>query len=112
MENVTDTDSDKNSTKKKVYITVSDDYNVKKFKFRSFDNLEKYNTLEKLQVLIDEAKNHLAYNLLKSELDKAEQIIRPSFSVLNILTSSKNKVEHDIFFGILVEFDIKIPSLI
>ena len=45
------TDSDNNTTKKKVYIIVSEDYTVKKSKFGSFDNLEKYNEEFKLPVV-------------------------------------------------------------
>ena len=44
------TDSDNNVTTKKIFVTVSEDYTVKKSKFGNFENLEQYNKEFKLPV--------------------------------------------------------------
>ncbi|WP_294393069.1 NPCBM/NEW2 domain-containing protein [uncultured Clostridium sp.] len=45
---------------------------------------QSYNTLEKLEALREEVKNHPAYELFKVELDNAEQIIRAAFPTLTV----------------------------
>lgn len=43
---------------------------------------QSYNTLEKLEALREEVKNHPAYELFKVELDNAEKIIKAKFPTL------------------------------
>ena len=45
---------------------------------------EKYNTLEKLNVLREEVSSHPAYELFQSDLNRAEEIIRAKFPILNV----------------------------
>ena len=51
-----------------------------------------YNTLEKLEALREEVKAHPAAKLFEDDLNKAEEIIRSSFPVLNIPKSISTKV--------------------
>ena len=51
-----------------------------------------YNTLEKLEALREEVKAHPAAKLFEDDLNKAEEVIRSSFPVLNIPKSMSNKV--------------------
>ncbi|WP_018592446.1 NPCBM/NEW2 domain-containing protein [Terrisporobacter glycolicus] len=56
---------------------------------------EKYNTLEKVEALREEVKNHLAYELFKADLNKAEEIIRAKFPTLNVEETSFVKLNSD-----------------
>lgn len=51
-----------------------------------------YNTLEKLNVLREEVSTHPASELFQEDLNRAEEIIRASFPVLNIPKSISTKV--------------------
>ena len=54
---------------------------------------KKYNTLEKLEALREEVKNHPAYELFKVELDNAEKIItRNGLNLLSIFASDKTRL--------------------
>ncbi|MDU5263283.1 MAG: DUF5011 domain-containing protein, partial [Clostridium celatum] len=53
---------------------------------------EAYNTLEKLDVLRVEVSTHPASELFQEDLNRAEEIIRASFPVLNIPKSISTKV--------------------
>ena len=53
---------------------------------------ETYNTLEKLNVLREEVSTHPASELFQEDLNRAEEIIRASFPVLNIPKSISTKV--------------------
>ena len=53
---------------------------------------EAYNTLEKLDVLREEVSTHPASELFQADLNRAEEIIRASFPVLNIPKSISTKV--------------------
>ena len=53
---------------------------------------ESYNTLEKLEALRNEVSNHPASSLFQGDLNKAEEIIRASFPVLNIPKSESTKL--------------------
>ena len=57
---------------------------------------EKYNTLEKVQALREELKEHLAANLFEESLNKAEEIIRAKFPTLTIPKSVTVKVGEEI----------------
>ena len=49
-------DSNNNSTEKKVYVTVYEDFTVNKSKFGQFDNLDKYN--EEFKILVASVSNN------------------------------------------------------
>ena len=53
---------------------------------------EAYNTLEKLNVLREEVSTHPASELFQADLNRAEEIIRASFPLLNIPKSISTKV--------------------
>lgn len=53
---------------------------------------ESYNTLEKLEVLRNEVSNHPAASLFQEDLNKAEEVIRASFPVLNIPKAESTKL--------------------
>ena len=57
---------------------------------------EAYNTLEKLDALRDEVSTHPASELFQEDLNRAEEIIRASFPVLNIPRSISTKVGESI----------------
>ncbi|MBO3444968.1 NPCBM/NEW2 domain-containing protein [Clostridium sp. CCUG 7971] len=59
---------------------------------------EKYNTLEKVAALREEVKNHPAFKLFESDLNKAEEIIKAKFPTL--------KVEENTFVKLNSEFDL------
>lgn len=53
---------------------------------------ESYDTLDEIKSLREEAKNHPAYDLLKADFDKAEEIVKLSFPTLNIPKSQSVKL--------------------
>ena len=59
---------------------------------------ENYNTLEKLEALREEVKNHTAFNLFGADLNKAKEIIIAKFPTL--------KVEKTTFVKLNSEFDL------
>ena len=61
--------------------------------------MENYNTLEKLEALRNEVSNHPASSLFQEDLNKAEELIRASFPVLNIPKSVSTKL------GQVIELD-------
>ncbi len=63
---------------------------------------ESYNTLEKVQALREEVKDHLAANLFEENLVKAEEIIRAKFPTLNVeeITYIKLNSEFDLMSGV------------
>ena len=63
---------------------------------------EGYNTLEKLEVLREEAKNHLGFKFFEEDLNKAEELIRAKYPTLNVeeLTYIKKGSDFDLMNGI------------
>nr|WP_243238668.1 NPCBM/NEW2 domain-containing protein [Romboutsia sp. 1001713B170207_170306_H8] len=59
---------------------------------------EEYNTLEKLEVLREDIKNHPAFSLFEDDLNKAKEIIIAKFPTLN--------VEENTFVKLNSEFDL------
>ena len=57
---------------------------------------DRYNTLEKVQALREEVKDHPAANLFEESLKKAEELIMAKFPVLNIPKSISTKVGEEI----------------
>ncbi|MBS6501945.1 MAG: NPCBM/NEW2 domain-containing protein, partial [Clostridium sp.] len=66
------------------------------------DVSESYNTLEKVQALREEVKDHPAVNLFEEELKKAEDIIIAKFPILNVedITYVKLNSEFDLASGV------------
>lgn len=66
------------------------------------DVSESYNTLEKVQALREEVKEHPAVNLFEEELKKAEDIIIAKFPILNVedITYVKLNSEFDLASGV------------
>ena len=65
--------------------------------------VESYNTLEKLEGLREEVKNHPAYELFKVELDNAEKIIRAKFPTLIVeeFTMIEKNTELNLMDGVV-----------
>ena len=63
---------------------------------------ESYNTLEKVQALREEVKDHLAANLFEEYLVKAEEIIKAKFPILNFedVTYVKLNSDFDLTSGV------------
>lgn len=63
---------------------------------------ENYNTLDEVQALREEVKNHPAVKLFEEDLAKAEEIIRAKFPTLNIeeITYVKLRDEFDLMSGV------------
>ena len=63
---------------------------------------ENYNTLDEVQALREEVKNHPAAKLFEEDLAKAEEIIRAKFPTLNIeeITYVKLRDEFDLMSGV------------
>ena len=66
---------------------------------------ESYNTLEKLDALREEVKDHPAYELFKVELDKAEKLIRAKFPTLTVeeFTAIKKNTQLDLMDGVVAD---------
>ena len=62
------------------------------------DVAESYNTLEKLDALRKEVKDHPAYDIFKVELDNAEKIIKAKYPTINVekLTAVDKDAEFDL----------------
>ena len=62
------------------------------------DVAESYNTLEKLNALREEVKDHPAYEIFKVELDNAEKIIKAKYPTINVekLTAVDKDAEFDL----------------
>lgn len=63
---------------------------------------ETYNTLDKLEALREEVKDHPAVKLFEEDLNKAEEIIRAKFPTLNVeeITYVKLKSDFDLMDGV------------
>ena len=63
---------------------------------------ESYNTLEKVQALREEVKDHLAAKLFEEELVKAEEIIRDKFPTIDVedITYIKLNSDFDLMSGV------------
>ena len=84
--------------------------------FKNDDKTEiadSYNTLEKLDALREEVKDHKAYELFKVELDKAEKLIRDKFPTLKFeeFTMVKKNSEFNLMDGVVAN-DIEDGNLI
>ena len=64
---------------------------------------QSYNTLEKLEALREEVKNHPAYELFKVELDNAEKIIKAKFPTLTFeeFTMIEKNTELNLMDGVV-----------
>ena len=76
--------------------------------FKNDDKTEvadSYNTLEKLDALREEVKDHKAYELFKVELDKAEKLIRDKFPTLKFeeFTMVKKNSEFNLMDGVVAD---------
>lgn len=63
---------------------------------------ENYNTLEKLEALREEVKLHLAASIFEADLNRAEEIIRAKFPILNVGQTEyiKLRSEYDLMTAI------------